>query len=195
MSDLWAPSPAAQQPEPTPAPTPRAAPAKSSVTPERKPKVPDAPSTAQRRASLAVDGRLANVSVSRHPFPGYNLVDLQYEVDSLADAADLQDVTKNLLLARRRLYYVTQMLSTAERKATEAKYEWKAALNRKLLSVSGGTEKERLALAELSVEQEYSAYLAAEQQSQDALNLLRAIRTELDTLQNISYNIRAQMQI
>lgn len=185
--DLWGPSPAAQQPAPEAV--------KSPVTPERKAKVPEAPSTAQRRASLAVDGKLASVSTARHPFPGYDLVELQYEVESLADAADLQDVTKNLLLARRRLYYVTQMLSTAERKSTEAKYEWKAALNRKLLSVSGGTEKERLALAEMSVEGEYSRYLAAEQQSQDALNLLRAIRTELDTLQNISYNIRAQMQM
>lgn len=197
-NDLWGPSPEAQEAAAADkrAAEQSAAPANAPVTPQKKPRVPESPSTAQRRPSLAVGGRIADPDkIPQASFPGYSATQLQYEVEALADDADLRKLMHNILIARQRLYYVTKMLSDAQRRAVEAKYDWKSALNRKILSVSGGTEKDRVALAEVSVEKEYSAYLAAEQEAEDALNLLRAIRTDLDSLQNLSYNIRAQMQM
>lgn len=196
-TDPWSPSPEAiRRAEEEKRVDEPVTPSQRASTRPSKPVVPESASTAQRKANLAMDGRIATPAQFPHaPFPGFNLEELEYEVNELSDSADLRNVMHSILISRRRLFQVTKILQQAQRAAVEAKYEWKSAFNRKLLALSGGTEKERVALAEISVEQEYGAYIAAEQAADDALNLLRAIRTELDSLQNMSYNIRAQMQI
>lgn len=199
--DPWAPRENLPSESVAPAPQARTAPAApSEPQSERRPHVPERTSTAQRGGSgIAADGRLLDPSHFPHKPMGTPPEDsalLGYvPSEEDFDFSDIHAVNQAINIARRRLFQATQELKHYQQEAAKAKYEWKSAVNRALVVMSGGTEKTRQAMAEIQTEDEYSAYLVAELAADSALTFLRSTRSDLDALMNVSHNVRAQMQV
>lgn len=173
-------------------------------------KVKDAPKAdegtrtkrAGRSSTMALNGRA--VDVQDYPevsFPNWNETGHRYNdlmgyvpTDDL-DISDVQSVNMEILHARRRLFRVQRALSDANRRAAEAKFEYRRKRARVLVGISGGTEKTREAIADVECEEEFGNLMVAEQLADELLNQSRAVKAELDALANLSHNIRAQMSM
>jgi hypothetical protein len=156
-------------------------------------------SKARNASSMAQAGSM--VSLEDYPtrdFPSWGDGDidlLSYEPGVDIDISDLSAVSREILLARRRMFQVQRALTDAQRKAAETKFDHRRARNRYLIGLSGGTDKSREAMADVATEEEYGDMVVAEQVAADLLAQSRAVKAELDSLANLSHNIRAQINL
>lgn len=113
-----------------------------------------------------------------------------YVPDSEIDYTDLNAVNRELVSLRIRLHRIRIELKTAEREAVKTRYAYEAKKKRTLISLSGGSAPEREAMAELMCEEEYTAMLVANNVAKEIQSHSRDLRTELETLREISNNLR-----
>lgn len=153
-------------------------------------------STGRRTAPMAMGGKAVREENTPRPVdPVFPSNDEFYEVDANVDYSDISTLNRDINRARRELFRQTRALNDAQAKEAQAKFRYRREHNRILISISGGSEKTRVAAADMETEGLYGEFLVAERVSESALNDLRAIRAELDALAGLSHNIRAQMQV
>jgi hypothetical protein len=194
------PAPAQSQPEVTVKPEPEAV-----QTPPEEPKKStrstssDEAGPSRRGAPVASGGK--RIDVAEMPstpqevrYPSGYVAD-EYAVDENVDYNDLMTVNRDLIRARSRLFRATRILAEAQREEAAAKTKYKSAINRQLVMLSGGSEKQRQAIAEVQCEDLIGEWVVADRVADEALNHLRAVRSDLDALDTLSNNIRAQMKI
>lgn len=152
----------------------------------------------RRSAPVALGGRRFDPSSRQEAdlpaYPDYDL-DSQYQVEEEVDYADIMNINRQINRARNMMFRAVRELKRAQRAEAEARFEYKRAYNRVLAGLSGGSEKQRLATADLETEELYGKVIVAERLADEALNFLRAMRAELDSLAGLSHNVRAQMQV
>lgn len=118
-----------------------------------------------------------------------------YEPAADIDHTDLAAVTGELSQLRYRLHQVRIELKNAERNVTRHRYTYEAQKKRYMVRLSGGSAAEREAMAELLCEDLYTNYIVASTVAKEIANHSRDIRTDLDTLKEISNNLRRQIDL
>lgn len=148
---------------------------------------------------FAIDGKLNTDlhETPKAPLPNFPPVT---SLESFAPAAELDfsDMAKlnnQIVLTRRRMFLVQNQLREAERAAVEADANYRMAYARELVKLSGGSERQRLAVADIRTEEEWGDKLVKEQVAKEFVSLLRAIRSDVDILMTLANNIRAQIQM
>lgn len=111
------------------------------------------------------------------------------------DHFDLSMVNENLLYSIYLLAEVNQHLSVAKQDYLNAQTTYASSFNRAIHSVSGGTEKSRVATAEIMAENELVARRSAEAQYEELKSLSYTISKSIEALTVIANNIRADLKI
>jgi hypothetical protein len=141
----------------------------------------------------------APVSVPDRPgqpvWPGGESADEQYVPDEAFDASDLHLVNRELNRCRARLFRVSGALRAAQRAAAEADLQYRRELRRALVTVSGGTAESRKAVAELQCEPFENEQVIAQQVVEEWKKRAMDARDDLKAVENLSHNVRAQMDI
>lgn len=164
------------------------------TSPETSPETKPARST----IPIANDGRRIDPTTlpptAPLPFPAPHHT-TNYSVDPNVDYTDISALNRDINRARAQLFNATRALRDAERFSADKKRAYKSAWNRAHIGLSGGSERQRIAITDTLTEELYSHTLVADTLVNESLNNLRAIRAELDALAGLSHNIRAQMQV
>lgn len=152
-------------------------------------------------AKIAYKGRPVNISEleKRHSLPKAEEVTVvseyrNYEPETI-DMSDLSAINKEIALLRMRIHRIRKELDKANRIYLQAKYSYEQEKKRILIGLSGGSDKQREAVAELMTEELLTKSIVAQAVHQELLNHSRDIRYELDSLKEISTNIRKQIDI
>lgn len=111
------------------------------------------------------------------------------------DITDLSAVNKEINLLRTRIHRLRKELEKANRKAVMAKYQYEQAKKRVLIGLSGGSDKQREAIAELMTEELLSISIVCQAVAQEIQQHSRDTRNELDSLKEISNNLRKQIDL
>lgn len=154
---------------------------------------------ARKRSGLAMGGKPIDINDTSEPtpFPSWptGLPDDAYIPQEEADYDDLSKINHDINRARAMSYRVKNRLALARHHETEVGDTYRRAYNRQIISISGGTEAQRKAQAEINTEDIYSEYLVAQAVVKDLTNLSYAVSRDLDTLKTLSDNLRKQMSI
>jgi len=113
-----------------------------------------------------------------------------YQPETDIDYTDLSAVNMELQKLRIRLHRVRVELKRAERDTLRERYAYESQKKRTWIKLTGGTAGEREAMAELMCTEAYTRYLVAGQVAKELTQLNRDLRTDLDTLKEISNNLR-----
>jgi hypothetical protein len=153
----------------------------------------------RKRSGLAMGGKPIDIEENRTstPFPSWptGLPDDQYVPQEEADYDDLSKINHDINRARAMSFRVKNRLAYARHHETEVGDKYRRAYNRQIISISGGTEAQRKAQAEINTEDIYSEFLVAQAVVKDLTNLSYAVSRDLDTLKTLSDNLRKQMSI
>lgn len=154
-----------------------------------------------KETNLALHGQIINIdnipSFSL-PAPGTVSVISEYDAYEPSDDIDytnLSSINQELSSLRVRLHRVRKELKNAERAALRLKYDYDQQKKRTWIGISGGSDKSREAMAELICEESYSKYLVAATVAKEISQHSRDIRLELDTLRELSNNLRRQIDL
>lgn len=114
----------------------------------------------------------------------------QYLPSPDIDYSDLANVNGELIALRIRLNHIRMEMREAERMALKAKYVYESQKKRVIISLSGGSAGEREAMAELLCEEAYGNFLVSTMVAREVTQHNRDMRTDLETLREISNNLR-----
>jgi hypothetical protein len=117
-----------------------------------------------------------------------------YEPPSV-DMTDLKDVNKEINNLRIRIHRIRKELDKANRISLLAKYQYEQEKKRILIGLSGGSDKQREAIAELMCEELLGKSLVSQAVAQELANHSRDTRYELDALKELSNNLRKQIDL
>ncbi len=106
------------------------------------------------------------------------------------DYTDLSAINRELNDLRTRLHRIRKEMQNADRIALSKKYNYESQKKRIMISLTGSSVAEREAMAELLCEEAYTEMLVAQQVSKELTQHNRDLRTELDSLREISMNNR-----
>lgn len=159
----------------------------------------DKKSGGRKRSGVALAGSpvdLSDFDVPA-PFPSWpiGLPDDDYIPQEEADYGDLAVINRDINRARAMSFRVKNRLAIARHLETEVGDRYRKAFNRQMIGLSGGTEAQRKAIAEVNTEHIYSEYLVAQSVVKDLTNLSYTVSRDLDTLKTLSDNLRKQMSI
>lgn len=118
-----------------------------------------------------------------------------YEPSNMIDMNDLREVNREILNLRMRLHRLRKEYDKASRIALQAKFQYEQDKKRVLIGLSGGSDKQREAIAEIMCEELLAKSIVATAVSQELANHSRDTRTELDALKEISNNLRKQIDL
>lgn len=113
-----------------------------------------------------------------------------YQPSDDIDYTDLAKVNSELIALRIRSNRIRMELREAERMALKAKYIYESQKKRVMISLSGGSAGEREAMAELLCEEAYGNFLVTTMVAKEITQHNRDLRTDLETLREISNNLR-----
>lgn len=111
------------------------------------------------------------------------------------DAVDLAEVNREMNRARARLFRVSATLKAAQRRLVEAQTAYERQMRRELVTISGGTEASRRAMAEIRCESLENDVVVAKQIVEEWKQRSMYVRDDLKAVENISHNVRAQMDV
>lgn len=111
------------------------------------------------------------------------------------DFEDLTEINRALNLSRIKFYRIGSKLKEAQRRNSDAKTAYNRKMRRELLNISGGTEKTRIAMAELACEEWENDVAVTTQLVAELTNEQRIASKELDILESLANNARAQIKI
>jgi hypothetical protein len=114
----------------------------------------------------------------------------KYQPSPDIDYSDLAKVNSELISLRIRSNHIRMELKEAERMALKAKYIYESQKKRVMISLSGGSAGEREAMAELLCEEAYGNFLVTTMVAKEVTQHNRDLRTDLETLREISNNLR-----
>ena len=197
----YAPPPAAAKrtaaPRPPAAQTGRPAQSPDQQAKKEQPKQeqPAAPA-ASRTPALAVGGKRISDIPDPQQVPTWPSPDTGEEVyvpDDQYDFVDLNAVNTALNQARSRLFRITNHLRDAQRSRVDKEIVYKREMRRALISITGGSAELRKAMAEVQCEGHENDMIVAQQIEEEWKRRVVVARDDLDALQNLSHNIRAQV--
>lgn len=112
-----------------------------------------------------------------------------------ASYEDLYAVNKAIHTARFSLNRTQKALAQSQRQLVTAETAYRHAHARALITISGGTDKTRTAVADLETEHLYTDLLVKRAVVDEVIALVRAINRDIESLTVLSHNLRAQMNI
>jgi hypothetical protein len=118
-----------------------------------------------------------------------------YEPSNLIDMNDLREVSREIMNLRMRLHRIRKEFDKANRIALQAKFVYEQEKKRVVIGLSGGSDKQREAIAELMCEELLGKSIVCQAVSQELANHSRDTRIELDALKEISNNLRKQIDL
>lgn len=111
------------------------------------------------------------------------------------DFYDMQAVNQAINRARVDIFQAKEAMDAARRELTDAETLHRHAYNRALVGISGGTEKTRVAAAELLTENEYTHLIVARAKFEELKALQYRLSDDLQVLQTLASNMRAQVNL
>lgn len=151
------------------------------------------------KPTMAQGGRRTSVqpAAPKAPvFPGASThPDAEYVPDEEFDSSDLALVNRELNRARARLFRVSQALRDAQRDEALADIAYRRGIRRELVSLSGGSAESRKALAELACEGAEDVLVVSRQVADEWKKRAMDARDDLKAIENLSHNVRAQMDV
>lgn len=152
-------------------------------------------------AKIAYKGKPVNIAEleNRHSLPKAEDVTIvsefrNYEPETI-DMSDLSSINKEIALLRIRIHKIRKELDKANRISQQAKYQYEQEKKRILIGLSGGSDKQREAVAELMAEELLTKAIVSQAVHQEIVNHSRDIRYELEALREMSNNLRKQIDI
>lgn len=152
-------------------------------------------------AKIAYKGKPVNITEleNRHSLPKAEDVTIvsefrNYEPETI-DMSDLSSINKEIALLRIRIHKIRKELDKANRISQQAKYQYEQEKKRILIGLSGGSDKQREAVAELMAEELLTKSIVSQAVHQEIVNHSRDIRYELEALREMSNNLRKQIDI
>ncbi len=121
--------------------------------------------------------------------------DWLYSSDNIADFSDLNAINVAINAVKMKKAVVNQKLKTARKTAASAKYFYERAKRRQIVTVSGSSDRTRVALAEIYTEELETAYIVASVEEEELKSLQRSLVKEAEDLRELSYNIRKEMDL
>jgi hypothetical protein len=118
-----------------------------------------------------------------------------YEPSNLIDMNDLKEVNREIMNLRMRLHRIRKEFDKANRIALQAKFLYEQDKKRVLIGLSGGSDKQREAIAEIMCEELLGKSIVCSAVAQELSNHSRDTRYELDALKEISNNLRKQIDL
>lgn len=152
-------------------------------------------------AKIAYKGKPVNIADldKRYPLPKSEDITILSEFKnyepSVMDFTDLSSINKEIALLRIRIHKLRKEMEKANRIAAQAKYQYEQEKKRILIGLSGGSDKQREAVAELMSEELLSKSIVSQIVAQEIQAHSRDIRYELDTLRELSNNLRKQIDL
>lgn len=146
---------------------------------------------------MAIGGKTADIPPmpAAPTWPGSAGADDEYVPDEQFDAQDLSAVNRELNRCRARIFRISQALRAAQRNAEEADLIYRRHMRRQLVSISGGSAETRKAMAELQCEDYENDVVVAQQIVEELKKRSTDARDDLKAVENLSHNVRAQIDI
>jgi hypothetical protein len=119
----------------------------------------------------------------------------KYQPNPDIDYTDIASVNRELVELRIRLNQIRVEMRNADRYTTQARWIYEGKKKRLIIGISGATEKQREAAAELLCEEEYSIYIVALNVAKEIQQHNRDLRSELDLLKEVSNNLRRMIDL
>ena len=119
----------------------------------------------------------------------------EYYNPSFVDFEDLKALGDAINKAREGLYKVTQEISVTERKLRTVEYKYSVAIRRAMASSTQKTATDRKIEAEIANEELELNVLKARVTFEQLKRVADLLRSELQTLQTISNNLRQQLKM
>lgn len=115
--------------------------------------------------------------------------------DNIADYEDLEDLGKAITQARIGLFKLNEKINEYERKEVIAKSNYERQLRRFYLESTAKTEAQKKARAELACEFLENDLLQIKQIKAEIIRYTGLLKSELETLNTVSNNLRQQMKM
>lgn len=192
MSDLAAD--ATDLDEALPPPTPvLAAPPASDPRPARQATVVTRPEPEERGLGLAHRGKPATVPPRpTHAYTTNGRIDAWLaDWSPFKDVHDLAEVNEAIIRIATAMTDVERIYSEIAAYERTVAAEYEQLRNRAIVQTSGGSEKSRLAYADILVEELKLRLDEARMQRERAERCTRLLRSHLDAVQSISHNVRS----
>lgn len=119
----------------------------------------------------------------------------KYYEPEFVDFEDLKDLGEAINAARKALYNITLDLSESERKYRSAEYKYSVAMRRSISSSDLKTATDKKIEAEIENEDLELVMLKSKIMYDQLKRAADLLRSELQTLQTISNNVRQQLKI
>lgn len=160
---------------------------------------PAQPEKQRRGTGLASGGKLI-MSTDDYPDPGlptWENRDDEYSFTEFqeVDFEDLSRINFALNQVRVKFYRIGRKLKDAQRRLSDAKAAYNRRMRRELVNMSGGTDKTRIAMAEIACEEWENDVAVATQLVAEITNEQRIVSKDLDVLESLANNARAQIKI
>lgn len=136
-----------------------------------------------------------NVSVVLPKFTSWSVSKVYNYNEQLVDYHSLETLDVSIRAARKALFVLTDKINEYERKEKAAKIAYDRKYRREYLGSVEKTETAKRARAELKCEELENEWLTMEQLKNELVRLSFSMRTELQTLQTISNNLRQQLKM
>lgn len=152
----------------------------------------------ERKTGLASNGKpVVTDQYKEPPLPTWENRDHAYQIDEFTevDFSDLSRINSALNQVRIKFYRIGRELKQAQRMLSDAKTSYSRRMRRELVNMSGGTEKTRVAMAEIACEEWENDVAVTTQLVAELTNEQRIVSKELDILESLANNARAQIKI
>jgi hypothetical protein len=121
--------------------------------------------------------------------------DWLYQSDNITDFSKLSDVNIAINQIKMKKAVVNRKLKTARSRAAGAKYYYERAKRRQIVTVSGSSDRVRVAMAEIYTEELETDWIVASTEEEEYKSLLRNLTKEAEDLKELSYNIRRELDL
>lgn len=135
------------------------------------------------------------VSVTIPKFTKWSVRQIYDYEKELVDYHSLEQLEKSIQAARKAVFLINDKINEYERKEKEAKIAYDRSYRREYLSSVEKTETAKRARAELKCEELENEWLTMEQLKNELVRMSFSMKTELQTLQTISNNLRQQLKM
>lgn len=166
-------------------------------------KKPAAKKTSSRSTGLAFAGEPVDLDelkkIAEKPsaasFPSWSTSRIYDAGPKAPDFEDVSDLNKSVQQVRSAISRVTNGLEIANRDVTLAEIEYRKAHAFAIIGVSGGTVGQREAFADLKVQTHYDDLQVKKAIANELSQRMRSLKFDLDGLQIIANNMRAEINL
>lgn len=155
-------------------------------------------------AKVAVDGKKVNLE-DLPPFTEFKKKEMTleeketaewlYNSENITDFSKLREINQAINQVKIKKAHVNRKLKISRSRSAAAKYYYERAKRRQIVTVSGSSDRVRVAMAEIYTEELETDYIVASTEEEELKSLLRNLTKEAEDLRELSYNIRRELDI